>query len=555
MLFRSISNNSWNNDGNTAYDLAAASYDAATRDALPEVTGSQPVLFVFSAGNDGGGDDSSDPGDGTADTILSPATAKDVIAVGAIQEHRNITNIVTTITVNSDGTTTTNSGMIWQPETSTSYRVAGFSARGNVGIGTEGTYGRFKPDVVAPGTFVISTRSSQWDIANYFLINPTNHDIATYSNVVVQPDALWASIFPTIPGNTVGISIEVGSNPDSPSPFPSLPLYAGLYTSPNLYDFSTTVNPLVIPGNPDATFTLQDILNTEGFWGFNFAVSNSTAQSISFDVTTDVITTNNPGDYFLVLSNLDQSIGGLNPNSTGPGPYYRYETGTSMSAANVSGVLALMQQYFTNNFGITPSPALMKAALINGARVSNAQVYNLQVTNTINHEGWGLVNLTNSLPGVIADQFNTPCDDFFVDQSPTNALATGDSHTYTVIVSTNSGAQNLPLRVTLAWTDPPGNPAAAIKLVNSLELVVTNSDDPVNPIVYYGNDIGAGQNFNTPENPTNAANVDAINNVQNVFIYPPPGADYSITVIGRQVNVNAVTQQKNNVVQDYALVI
>src|ERR1039457_2090101 len=84
-----ISNNSWNNDGNTAYDLAAASYDAATRDALPEVTGSQPVLFVFSAGNDGGGDDSSDPGDGTADTILSPATAKDVIAVGAIQEHRN----------------------------------------------------------------------------------------------------------------------------------------------------------------------------------------------------------------------------------------------------------------------------------------------------------------------------------------------------------------------------------------------------------------------------------------------------------------------------------
>ena len=550
-----ISNNSWNNDGDTAYDLAAASYDAATRDALPEVTGSQPVLFVFSAGNDGGGDDSSDPGDGTADTILSPATAKDVIAVGAIQEHRNITNIVTTITVNSDGTTTTNASMIWQPETSTSYRVAGFSARGNVGIGTEGTYGRFKPDVVAPGTFVISTRSSQWDIANYFLIDPTNHDIATYSNIVVQPDALWASIFPTIPGNTVGISIEVGSNPDSPSPFPSLPLYAGLYTSPNVYDFSTTVNPLVIPGNPDATFTLQDILNTEGFWGFNFAVSNSTAQPVSFDVTTDVITTNNPGDYYLVLSNLDQSIGALNPNSTGPGPYYRYETGTSMSAADVSGVLALMQQFFTNNFGITPSPALMKAALINGARVSNAQVYNLQVTNTLNHEGWGLVNLTNSLPGVIADQFNTPCDDFFVDQSPTNALATGDSHTYTVIVSTNSGAQNQPLRVTLAWTDPPGNPAAAIKLVNSLELVVTNSDDPTNPIVYYGNDIGAGQNFNTPENPTNAANVDAINNVQNVFIYPQPGTDYSITVIGRQVNVNAVTEQTNNVVQDYALVI
>ena len=48
-----ISNNSWNYGGDNAYDLAAASYDAAVRDALPLVTGSQPVLFVFSAGNDG----------------------------------------------------------------------------------------------------------------------------------------------------------------------------------------------------------------------------------------------------------------------------------------------------------------------------------------------------------------------------------------------------------------------------------------------------------------------------------------------------------------------
>ena len=31
--------------------------------------------------------------------------------------------------------------------------------------------------------------------------------------------------------------------------------------------------------------------------------------------------------------------------------------------------------------------------------------------------------------------------------------------------------------------------------------------------------------------------------------------DDSITVIGGQVNVNAVTEQTNNVVQDYALVI
>jgi hypothetical protein len=57
--------------------------------------------------------------------------------------------------------------------------------------------------------------------------------------------------------------------------------------------------------------------------------------------------------------------------------------------------------------------------------------------------------------------------------------------------------------------------------------------------------------------------LDSINNVENVFISPLLGANYSITVIGRGVNVNAVTAQTNNaagvyapnVVQDYALVI
>ena len=84
-----ISNNSWVYEGDNAYDLSAASYDAAVRDALPFVTGSQPVLFVFAAGNAGDGRDSADFGGGIADSIESPATAKNVITVGALQEDRN----------------------------------------------------------------------------------------------------------------------------------------------------------------------------------------------------------------------------------------------------------------------------------------------------------------------------------------------------------------------------------------------------------------------------------------------------------------------------------
>ena len=47
------------------------------------------------------------------------------------------------------------------------------------------------------------------------------------------------------------------------------------------------------------------------------------------------------------------------------------------------------------------------------------------------------------------------------------------------------------MRITLVWTDPPGNPIASVKLVNDLDLVVTNLDTP--NLVYFGNDIAAGQ--------------------------------------------------------------
>ena len=77
-----ISNNSWTY-ASGGYDLAAASYDAAVRNASPAASGSQSVLFVFAAGNAGGGQD--DGTGGQANSILSPATAKNVITVGALE--------------------------------------------------------------------------------------------------------------------------------------------------------------------------------------------------------------------------------------------------------------------------------------------------------------------------------------------------------------------------------------------------------------------------------------------------------------------------------------
>ena len=509
-----ISNNSWVN-GDSDYDLEAASYDAATRDAMPFTTGAQPVLFVFAAGDNGG----------VADSVESPGTAKDVITVGALDEGRYITNEVTDV----------NSNMYeaWYPETDDSNAVWGSSSDGNVGIGTEGTYGRFKPDVVAPGTFVVSCRSDQWDTNSYY--HPTNNTYYDFPDLIPSNSVSVAAFQFYVPSNAVEVIFYTVTNISSPPVLPNMPIYLQTNGAP----FGNIGSNFVVFGpNPQ-------IVNED----WSVEVSNMTTSPLAYDLIVDVQTTNNLGNYYQVLQNMNDSLG--NPN------YYRYESGTSMSAPAVSGFLALLQDYFTNQYtpALIPSPALLKALTINGALTTEAQ-YSPQVNGSINYEGWGLPNIVNTVVSGITNVLNASCSTFFRDQSISNALATGDSETFQVTLNTNAFGNYLPLHVTLAWTDPPGDPAAAIKLVNNLELVVTDLDNPT--IVYYGNDIGAG-GYNNVENATNPPVVDTVNNVQNININPypargTPDADYSITVIGSRVNANAVAEDPNDVVQDFALV-
>ena len=242
-----ISNNSWNyvGVGLQTYDLHAASYDAAVRDALPSTPGSQPLLLVFSAGDAGGGDDTGDSGN--PDSIESPGTAKNVITVGAIEQFRDITNQVWKCT--SAATNSCSTNQPWLGMTDSSNEVAAFSSRGNVGIGTEGDFGRFKPDVVAPGTFVISTRSGQWDTDAYY--NPTSHIYYVVQNLFVPTNSLWGNAI-GIPNNAVQWNLRAVPNTNSPVPFPKLLLYVNQAYPPTNATSATVVgtNQLSLP--PDA---------------------------------------------------------------------------------------------------------------------------------------------------------------------------------------------------------------------------------------------------------------------------------------------------------------
>jgi hypothetical protein len=128
-----ISNNSWGAGtpgGWGEYTPLAREYDALVRDAQPD-PGNQQMVEVFAAGNDGG-----------YGKIHTPATAKNVITVGASESVR----------------TGVADGCGFPDSIADNGRdIAGFSNRGPTDDG------RLKPDLVAPGTRVTGARPTHAD--------------------------------------------------------------------------------------------------------------------------------------------------------------------------------------------------------------------------------------------------------------------------------------------------------------------------------------------------------------------------------------------------------
>jgi len=185
--------------------------------------------------------------------------------------------------------------------------------------------------------------------------------------------------------------------------------------------------------------------------------------------------------------------------------YYQFMGGTSMAAPHVSGAAILVRQYYTDYEEITPSAALMKATMINGADdMGSADIPN-------KNEGWGRLNLTNSL---FPEQ---PRLMRYVDNN--TGFSSGDPadvYNYTI------GDKQLPLKISLVWTDYPGSivtAQTAAKLVNNLDLEVTFP----NGTVYKGNDFDSGWT-------TTGGDADDRNNVENVYYKTPPAGTYSIKV-------------------------
>ncbi|MGE4181103.1 MAG: S8 family serine peptidase, partial [Limisphaerales bacterium] len=511
-----ISNNSWGYINAFDYTLASASYDAAVRDALPDVSGAQPIVYVFASGNEGAGAD--DGQGGEPNTVRAPGTGKNVITVGAIESLREITNEV--VSILPDGTFTTN--QVFLGETDTDDQITSFSGRGNVEPGIDGRFGRFKPDVVAPGAFTISARSQDWVDPEFF----TSVRVNRIERQRVQPGAqVNYSLF--VPDQASEFRVRLLRNDQSPDPLPGLPMYLRYGDIPGAADLVNTNNVLRVP--PDATVRSGD---------WFYSVGNFGDRAVSYDIQTMIVITNGNFGYFDELKKLND---GLAPN-------YRFESGTSMAAPAVSGLLALYQDYFQRERRRI-TPALLKALLINGAR-SLGSHYNFSLRDVLNLQGWGGANITNALP---AGEFGSSTGSVhavqFTDQFGTNGITTGKEKTWRVTLAPEALDQIL--KFTLVWTDPPGNPASGIKLVNDLDLVVRNVATGEE---FHGNDIPYRSDFNIPHAAGSTITNDNVNNVENVLIRPPVGTNYLVSVRGRRVNVNAVATHPDGIAQDFALV-
>ena len=214
--------------------------------------------------------------------------------------------------------------------------------------------------------------------------------------------------------------------------------------------------------------------------------------------------------------------------------YYVYMGGTSMSGPHAAGAAACFMQFYQNTHtNAVPSPALVKAALINSAEeLDEANGGPGPIPN--NDEGWGRITLTNI---IVTDLTTAPRYYDYVDQT---VLLT-NSQVYTRHIFVQGADQ--PLKVTLAYTDVPGFPAALTALVNDLDLEVVGPDGTL----YRGNQFGAGESV------PNAPTPDTLNNVEGVFLSQPTPGDYQVRVRATKVVQDAVSNTPA-IDQDFALV-
>ena len=190
---------------------------------------------------------------------------------------------------------------------------------------------------------------------------------------------------------------------------------------------------------------------------------------------------------------------------------YCFMGGTSMSTPLAAGSALLVRQYATDVLGLdSPSAALLKSALAGGARSLSPGQYGTGAAREIppaprpnSVEGWGLIDVggtlfpTNGLTAVLME-------------GP-EPLATGQSVAFPFAVTSPA-----PLTAVMAYSDYPSALAAAVNLVNDLDLTLTAPGGAVH-------------------HPNGLSGPDTLNNLEGVDVPAPAPGVWTLTVTATNV--------------------
>ncbi|MEM6792896.1 MAG: S8 family serine peptidase [Acidobacteriota bacterium] len=188
---------------------------------------------------------------------------------------------------------------------------------------------------------------------------------------------------------------------------------------------------------------------------------------------------------------------GQRMRSVGMNQNYQGSGGSSAAAPVVTGAAALLLDQMKDDFGVVlgdhsaspfwrgqtavagsgvPLPSTLRALLVHGARDLAKQPFASDLNNPDTQEptryfkgpdevtGYGIVDVAESSRVLAAHSFQSP-------RVVERELSPAESETLTFVVP--AGRQPEPLKVTLAWDDPPGSallPQDTCRLINDLDL-------------------------------------------------------------------------------------
>jgi hypothetical protein len=223
------------------------------------------------------------------------------------------------------------------------------------------------------------------------------------------------------------------------------------------------------------------------------------------------------------------------------GSYTSSFGGTSAATPETAGHFGLMFQMWSDGifgnpvmpggtvFENRPHMATAKALMVNTAEPYEFTGPTHDLTRV--HQGWGLAN--------VANLYDTREKVLVVNEE--DLLTHGQSIAYVVAVAGGEPR----LKATLAYMDPPGNPASSVARINDLSLKVTSPGGTV----YWGNNGLQDDNISTPGGSPNA-----VDTVENVWIENPQVGTWTVEIIAHEI-VEDSHVETPQIDADFALVV